>query len=37
MMPNKYHKINLLHQTKEIVVDTPPEIIAKSDTGATAH
>ena len=37
MMPNTDHKINLLQQTKEIVVYPPPQIIAKSDTVVTAH
>ena len=37
MMPNIDHKINLLHQTNRIVVDPPPQIIAKACTGATAH
>ena len=38
MMPNTYHKINILQQTNKIVVDPPPQpILAKEDTGATAH
>ena len=35
-MPNKDNKIKFLQQ-KQIVVDPPPHIIAKTDTGATAH
>ena len=34
---NIYHKINLLQQKNKIVVDPPPEIIDKADTGTTAH
>ena len=37
MVPNTDHKINLLQQTNEIVVDPPPQIIAKSDTVAKSH
>ena len=37
MMPNTYHKINLIQQTNNFFVDPPPQIFANSDTGATAH
>ena len=37
MMPNTDHKINLLQQTKKIVVDPPPQITGKEYTGATVH
>ena len=36
-MTNTYHKINILHQTNKIIVDPPPQIIDKVDTGATAN
>ena len=36
MIPNTYHNRNLLQQEKKIV-DPPPKIIPKADTGETAH
>ena len=36
-MSDTDHKMNLLRLTKTIVVDPPPQIIVKADTGAKAH
>ena len=36
-MPHTYHNINILQQTSNFFVDPPTKIIAKEDTGATAH
>ena len=36
MMPNTYHKIHIIQQTI-FFVDPPPQLIAKADTGETAH
>ena len=38
MVPNIYNKINIIRKTIKLVVDPPtPPIIAKADTGSTAH
>ena len=37
MIMNIYHKINLLQQKNKIVVDPPPQIIEKADTGSTVN
>ena len=37
MVPNKDHKIFFFQQTNKIVVDSPPKIMAKSDTVATVN
>ena len=37
MMPNTDYRINILQQTKKIVVEPPQQIIAKADTQADDH